>query len=618
MVAASTTLSKQTFYWVGSNQAMINAGFSQVPAGSTTGYGFSGPWGYDSVFGTAFPTTATGDVYWGDKDNWMVQVRGATLTTAKNERASSTGGFAAGASAINDITGITGSQKGYYWKRADRIPHRGDKVIFRYIPVDHAAGLTFTAPLSPCLFGGRGDSGGNMWIGDLDGSGMTTGNANAIGELDRIMLEKSYFEQDGPAGQIARQGFSSWGMPNHIVSTNADGLTWNGINIKSQHVELNGAGQTGYDGSLVGWHKISINDLEDCGEVRLNSKYGFIYGGTCNNLHLGQYIPSGLTGFRNASNTSQFIEGGGAGGVQDNPAGYVETECSVLNTIDITPTLLNSTMLINDPGGSCEKVIYGPYSKNANAGVYLYTGGLQEVFRKPTEKLAGNSLIRTATGLNEISAGQISEMANMSLSRNLARLFRNDTSINIAGWTANPSASGLASDTRTTVDLINFSNSGNWGDLADRNFSHNSALDKDFRGFNNGVALNSGMTIDRVFLSQGCVHISKHHQGGNTFDFNYENNAIAVSGGWVALDGHLDMRHPEHPDFANFIVGDSTSTDPNRGLLVLSGGKGSRIDFAPTQYTKWGPPASGQTAGASESARRGRRVTRTLSSRSGD
>lgn len=613
MVAASTTISRQTFYWVGSNQAMINAGFSQVPAGATVGYGFSGPWGYDSVFSTAFPTTATGDVYWGDKNNWMVQVRGATLTTAPNPIASSTGGYAAGASAGTDLGGITGTQRGYYWEPATRIPHRGDTVIFKYIPVDHDAGLTFTAPLSPCLFGGRGNSGGNMWIGDL-AAGMTTGNANAVGELNRLILDKSYFEQDGPAGQVARWGFSSWGMGNHIPDTNADGLTWSGINVKAQFLELNGPGQTGYDGSVVPFSRIAVNDVENCGQVHFNSKFGWIYGGTCNNLHLGQFIPSGLTGFRNASNTNQFIEGGGS----STPTGIIETRCSVLNTIDITPTLLNSIMLINDPGGSCEKVIYGPYAKSAAAGVYLYTGGVQEIFRRPTEKLAGNSLIRAATGLYEITAKQIAETSNVSLSRNLARLFRNDTSINVAGWTANPPAGGLASDTRTTIGVVNYSNSEAWGDYADRNFSYNSALDKDFRGFNNGIAINSGMTIDTLYLSQGCLHISEWHQGGNTYDFDYENTAIAVSGGFIALDGHLDMRHPENPDFANFIVGDSTSTDPNRGILMLSGGRGSRIDFAPTQYAKWGPPASGQTAGASESARRGRRVTRTLSSRSGD
>ena len=88
MVAASTTVERQTFYWVGSNTAMVNAGFSQVPAGSTVGYGFSGPWGYDSAFNLSFPSVATGDVYWGDAKNWMIQVRGVTLTTTPNPTAS--------------------------------------------------------------------------------------------------------------------------------------------------------------------------------------------------------------------------------------------------------------------------------------------------------------------------------------------------------------------------------------------------------------------------------------------------------------------------------------------------------------------------------------------------
>ena len=618
MVAAATTVQRQTFYWVGSNTAMINAGFSQVPAGSTVGYGFSGPWGYHQSFGSQFPTTATGDVYWGDAANWMVQVRGSTLTTAPNPVVSSTGGFASGASAGNDLGGITSIQKGYYWQPATRIPHRGDTVIFKYIPVDHAAGLTFTAPLSPCLFGGRGNSGGNMWIGDVLG-GMTTGNANAIGEVRKIVVEKSYFEQDAPEGTIPRTGFISWGMPDYITDPSADGMSFSGINIKAQFVEINGCGVTAYGTDGAGTrsdnNKVYISDLEDCGEVTLRSKSLDIYGGTCNNLIIESYIPTGLTGFINPTNPTQVIEGGG-GGLPT--FGFISTKCSVLNTIRMTPTLLNSFVSISDPGGSCQNFVYGPYAKDARTLVAYYTNGVNTITRKPTQKVAADSTIRTLTNKNEISAPEVGNLTNTNFSGGVARLFRQGSSLYVGGFTSGTQY-GLGSVQRTEIQNLMFDDHNSWDDtIAQTNFSENSRLGRDYRSFNNGIALNSGMTIQNINLTEGNLHISSEHDGGNTYDFDYNNNAIGISAGYIGFDGQLDMRHPSDFSFANIFVGESTSSDPNRGVLVLSGGKNSIINFAPTHFAKWGPPASGQTGGASESTQRSRSVRRTLPSRQGN
>jgi hypothetical protein len=470
MVAASTTVERQTFYWVGSNTAMVNAGFSQVPAGSTVGYGFSGPWGYDSAFNLSFPSVATGDVYWGDAKNWMIQVRGVTLTTTPNPTASSTGGYPAGGSAGTDLGGVSGVQRGYYWKPATRIPHRGDTVIFKYIPVDHAAGLTFTAPLSPCLFGGRGNSGGNMWIGDVVG-GMTTGNSNAIGEVRKIVLDKSYFEQDGAAGRIHRLGFASWGMSDWVPDVQGDGVTFSGLNLKAQFMEINGPGQTGYstinsETQYAQTSNIRINDLEDCGDVTIRAKHMVIYGGTCNNFIIESFLPTGLTGFRHPSNSNLSVEGGG----QYESHGFIISDCSVLNTIRVTPTLLNSKVTINDPGGSCQNFLYGPYAKSDSATVAYYTKGVNTITRKPTQKVAGHPLIEAVTNKYEISAPEVHDMTQTLASAAVARYFRNGSTLYVGGYTAGEQ-SGLGSTERTEIQNITFQDHNQWSDdIAQTNY----------------------------------------------------------------------------------------------------------------------------------------------------
>lgn len=604
MVAASTTVERQTFYWVGSNKAMINAGFSQVPAGSTTGYGFSGPWGYQASFGTLFPTTATGDVYWGDKDNWMVQVRGATLTTAKNLTASSTGGFSGGASAGVNLNAITlNNQKGYFWKPATRVPHRGDTVIFKYIPVDHLAGLTFTAPLSPCLFGGRGDSGGNMWIGDLSGSGMTTGNANAIGPIRKIHLDRTYFEMDKVQGKVANSGFF-FGIPDFIGGVSADDKHFGGLNLHAQFLDIHGPGVTSYgiplNNNFTDPHGIYINDVEDCTDVTLNTMNCVVYGGTCNNLIVNSHISTGLTNFHDGSNRIEMLN------ATTPNTGYVDLKLSTLQTINFQPTLWNSRTIIKDPGGDCDTIVYGPHTSRGVCRVAYYGTSVNTIQIAPTR-------IMHSLEVSETTPPFVADVDSTEEQSDLfAAAFRKGCALYVGGFTAD-AVGGFGSNNRIEIDTLKFEGQNNFGDQIGP--SVEVADSEDFNAFNNAFAANSGMTIQNINMFDGAFTIGQEHDGGNTFDFGYENQAIAISAGFVGRGAHLDMRHPEDPIFSNVIIGDPSSTDPNRGILVFDGAADSKLSFAPTQLAKIGPPVTGNTGAAATTTERRRSVRRTLPAR---
>ena len=616
MVAAATTVQRQTFYWVGSNTAMINAGFSQVPAGSTVGYGFSGPWGYQASFGTLFPTTATGDVYWGDKDNWMVQVRGATLTTTNNPTTSSTGGFSGGASAGVNLSSISSNnQKGYYWKPATRIPHRGDTVIFKYIPQDHVSGLTFTAPLSPCLFGGRGNSGGNMWIGDLSG-GMTTGNANAVGPIRKVLVDRSYFEMGGTGGMLQGKvpypGFF-WGIPEYVGGATADGIHFGGLNVNAQFVDIFGPGVTSFGvdpaRNFTDPHGIYINDVENCTDLHVRSMNFVTYGGTCNNMIFDSHISTGLTGFRSEGVERIELPFSGSSGAN---FGYIHTKNAILDTLNITPTLWNARTIIEDPGNQLQNIVYGPHTTRGQCPVTYYGISVNTIEMKPTARIGGlpSDLGDGSYQNADFEAGTVAQITSGPF---FTYGFRKTCGLYVGGYTADPLGAFGSSD-RIEIQTLKFSGENDsWGDAINANPSYSSNF---YKSFNNCFFANSGMTIQNIELFDGSFAVSHAYDGGNTYDFDYENQAIGISAGFVGSGSHMDMRHPEDQEFSNVFLGDSSSSDPNRGLLFFGGNTPNYlISFAPTQYVKFGPPVTGQTGAASSTTERSRTIRRVLPNR---
>jgi len=282
---------RKTFLWIGNDRAHRDR---QVAAGTTSGsqFGATGIGAWNMSYGNAGQQnnwvgigtdaiTAEGselhkkalDVFWNDKENWAERIEGIS-----GDMGNSGDGW---------------NPQQYYYIRAERIPHRGDHVVFEYVTGQTGNGLlrnlvgsanptdipgqallgvmdnkAFNAPLSPCLFGGQststdGLSGeGNIWV-NASTSGSSA--ANRQGPLSSVKVRPSYFHHSygvleerskffGFADNIdqwgkGEQGHKFWGgrvsgNSSSIISGASFGnVSWHsgrtGINLKALDVELN-------------------------------------------------------------------------------------------------------------------------------------------------------------------------------------------------------------------------------------------------------------------------------------------------------------------------------------------------------------------------------------------
>ena len=193
-----------TFVWRGNNRTWSDfsaAAFRGYGDGTTVGTTFdlpwlngasggasgaSGPWNWYEVGfydegrnplepahrgdtkGCSFGLTHDIDSYWGITSNWLLELPG----------------------------GSGNGQSDVYYAPTSRVPHRGDIVKFKYVGRDEAKGLTYSIPLSPILFGGRGKSGASadVWVAQAGGFGGTL--ADTTGALSEVIVEPSYFTHD--------------------------------------------------------------------------------------------------------------------------------------------------------------------------------------------------------------------------------------------------------------------------------------------------------------------------------------------------------------------------------------------------------------------------------------
>ena len=207
-----------TFVWRGNNRTWSDfsaAAFRGYGDGTTVGTTFdlpwlnaasggasgaSGPWNwyevgfYDegrnplepahrgSTKGCSFGLTHDIDSYWGITSNWLLELPG----------------------------GSGNGNSDVYYATTSRVPHRGDVVKFKYVGRDEAKGLTFSIPLSPILFGGRGASGSSadVWVAQAGGFGGTL--ADTTGALAEVIVEPSYFTHDDPDDIV------NWGDANGV------------------------------------------------------------------------------------------------------------------------------------------------------------------------------------------------------------------------------------------------------------------------------------------------------------------------------------------------------------------------------------------------------------------
>jgi len=612
-------VSNQTFYWVGSNQAMIAAGNS-FPAGSTYGTGFSGPWGYNKYYATSFPYNATGDVYWGDRNNWFVKVAGGT------------GGSGGTSGYFDDDLG--GSDEGWYWTTADRTPHRGDNVIFTSLSPNVERGLTFQAPLSPCLFGGRGNSGGNMWIGDISGD-MGPNNVDAAGELGTLRIEGSYFNGGRSDGKIdidtpgfptgsdgvtnENNGFRVWGMRKLLDGVSADGHHWEGISIKSDAVFINGTYLTNptpgdYDDYITPRHAVYIQDLENCNYVLIGMKEFYIYGGTCNNFYYNDYTNYGVDTFR-APNGNYFECGIGSSGLPGRPdAGRAEVTLSVLDTLRVTPLIFNSSVDWHDPGGQCDTLVWGPkrVTGDSNTGREAkFRYGSPTISKIDSYPCFGYGATSNATDIYNYWRNPLASPASFVPQPHTLNM---NSGLELSG----PSRfiEGSTGSDRIVVDLLktyatNVNHPGvgtvprtvyigSWGGAVN--------IPWDIAGWNNSVGLASGAIISSLVHGGGNINVALAHPGGYTWDSPSESPEIRIDsllrGPAGTIRGTYSEINPNHIVYSNynhFSVGDPGSTAIEDALQVLD--DGPRIKVAFGQIMKVGPVPYGSTAAFAESSK---------------
>jgi len=153
-------------------------------------------------------TTAT---YFNAVENWFVQIEGST---------SGQGASGPGSSPVSV-------------RPATRLPEGGDVVKFMALPNDPYNGLTGGPwPKNPCLWGGRGFSGGGAgntgykWIGAV---GLTT---NHYTGLASVIVEESYGRTAGNLGRGWRLGLiGGYGTSNEFdgLTASKDGVVWDGL-----------------------------------------------------------------------------------------------------------------------------------------------------------------------------------------------------------------------------------------------------------------------------------------------------------------------------------------------------------------------------------------------------
>jgi hypothetical protein len=578
-------VSNQTFYWAGNNRAMIAAGNS-FPAGSTYGTGFSGPWGFNTYYSETFPYNATGDVYWGDAANWFIKVSGTSGGT--ND------GGTAGYFDYNEGS----DPDAWYWAPADRIPHRGDNVIFNHVPRNDARGLTFQMPLSPCLFGGRGNSGGNMWIGDVAG-GMTTGNVDAGGGLASMIVEESYWNAGRTDGKIdSTSGFRTWGMRSNLNGVSADGKAWEGINIKADGLEIDGTwlrnpklnGDS--TDNITPQHAAWINNMEDCGNVRIGMKSFDIYGGTCNNFIFDDYHRSGVTLWSNFDEGKNSVLSLGRANIQ----------LSVLETIRLTPKLYHTRTSWYDPSGQTDKLIWGPQRVSTKGYLYYGTDRITSVESYPHAGFGA-----TLGAFVDISMRTQQLIDNGSLGGPLEPDFWEPFILTGKEFTQ----MGSTGNSRIIVDSLKLYDNNPYDE--DQYGAASTAYISRFmgdsiasvQGFNNTVRFSSGATISNLQILGGKVAVAGSHPGGVTWDASADDKSIRIDStgrgpaGWIqGRNTEVDASHPYFQVYNHFIGGDPGSTAIEDGLQVLD--IMATIKFAYNQYLKVAPTPYGTTAAFSQ------------------
>lgn len=598
-------VSNQKFYWVGSNQAMIAAGNS-FPAGSTYGTGFSGPWGFNQFYRNEFPYNATGDVYWGDKNNWMVKITG------------STGGSGGTAGYFDDESGD--NESGEYWAVADRIPHRGDHVFFTSVMPNQSEGLTFQIPLAPCLFGGRGVSGGSgMWIGDVAG-GAVTGNADAMEGLSTLKIDETYFNggrEDGkikqfqfPNGGMSAEagGLNVWGMRDLLAGVSGDNLTWEGISVKSDVTIVQGTYLTSPDHTTDDFtdtrtprHIVAFNDIES-DDIVMGMKEFYIYGGTCNNFYYNDY---------HGDYPDTFEIDGKFFDYRDQftiDSGRAEVTLSVNDTLRVTPKIFNALVDWRDPAGGCDTIVWGPsrlvgMGNNVEAGSFRYGAStINKVEAYPANGFGYTASASTIKLMVE-AAGQAG--VGLQLPPNV---LLKTSGLELSG----PSrlVQGSTGDDRTVVSTLNmYATNVNHipGPAIGRTIYDLGNQTHDLSGWNNSVRLASGATISTLVLKGGNLNLSYGHPGGSTWDTSAEDPGVRVdsvgrdaAGQINGAASEIDLRHPVQSNFGRFIIGDPGSSAIEDGLQFLD--TRPTIKTANYQFLKVGPTPFGSTAAFSELA----------------
>lgn len=576
-------VSNQTFYWAGSNRAMIAAGNS-FPAGSTYGIGFSGPWGFNEYYLGGFPYNATGDVYWGRAENWFVKVMGSSGGT--NEGGSA-GYFDYADESDPDV---------WYWAPADRVPHRGDSVVFTHVERNDNRGLTFQMPLSPCLFGGRGSSGGvNMWIGDVFG-GSITGNNNAIGGLASAIVEESYWNAGNTSGKIdSENGFRIWGMRSHLAGVSADNLDWQGINIKTDRLDIDGtwlrnpSTSGGTENFRTPNHVAWINDVEDCGTVRTGMLWFDIYGGTCNNFIFDDYHRSGATEWED------FDEA-----VVSSSFGVSRINLSVLETIRVTPKLFHTRVSWYDPSASTDHFVWGPQRVSRGSRFFYGTDRVTNIESYPH---AGWGATLSAINISLNTQGYVDSgvLSGTEEPNFWEKLIVGGKEVTETGSTGNSRVVidnlKMYQDNTLHDDVLNTTFNCSYTS----NFVSGNLRNFDIQGFNNQVKIMSGCTISNIEINGGRLAVSGYHPGGVTHDGSSDDKSIRVDSVGRGPVGYLDGRYSEidaeHPYFANynyFIGGDPGSTSVEDGIQILD--SAAKVKFAIGQYLKVAPTPYGSTA----------------------
>jgi hypothetical protein len=319
-------VTRKTFIWKGGDRA-VRDHQSKTNHGWTNDYhGSTGCHAYNALHGQHWVLQSTGvtgasagfvagtalhkqalDVFWNDADNWVERIEGTS------------GG------------GGGGNQSDpYFYQLANRIPHRGDHVIFAFVGgntgnglqrkymgnTGEADGITgsyfppgnsgnsgdistgngdtiINLPLSPCLFGGRsktydGLSGeGSIWV-NADTSGTSAGNRS--GPLTSVKVEPSYHT----AQWSVKEGpFKGWADRRDDFNSGAD-YGWDRLGLRywgGRVINNNGHGLSGASFGNVEWDVGSTGINIKALDVSIQAPYSMP------NVNDGQYDLVGASAY---------------------------------------------------------------------------------------------------------------------------------------------------------------------------------------------------------------------------------------------------------------------------------------------------------------------------------